>query len=96
MNPSEHRLMLEEHFAFPECLRVNEEAREILERGGTLIIDFTKCTHIDSSALGVLFSLRRNLPSESNQLKLANINQHVSRILNAYKLDNFFDIVNEE
>lgn len=95
MKQGEHRLLLEEHFAFPECLRVNEEAREILEKGDSLIIDFSRCTHLDSSALGVLFSLRRNLPADSSQLKIANLNQHVTRILSAYKLDNFFEIIED-
>lgn len=88
----EYRLKLTDTFSFPDCLRVNDEARSVLKVGERLVIDFSACTYIDSSGLGVLFSLRRNLPSESKLLSLINIRPEVMQIITAFKLNTLFDI----
>lgn len=56
-----------------------------------VILDFAECTRIDSSGLGLLLNLRKNLPPDIN-IKLVECPQHMQKILTITRFERFFDI----
>lgn len=73
-------------FAFPSCYTVYNEVKSLLGQGFNVALDFSQCTHIDSSALGGLFSLRKSYASDI-ELKIINANPHIMSVFSVYKLD---------
>ena len=57
----------------------------------TLVLDFEKCTIIDSSGLGLLLNLRKNLPKHVT-IKLAKCPGHMQRMLSITRFERFFEI----
>ncbi len=84
-------VLVDKVFAFPGCYTSYKEIKVLLEQGYQVVIDFAECTHIDSSALGGLFSLRKNF-SEGAELKLINANPHIMSIFQIYKLGQTINI----
>ncbi len=83
---NQYCVMIDSMFAFPSCYTVYNEIKSLLEQGDKVVLDFSKCTHIDSSALGGLFSLRKCF-SHDAELKIINANAHIMSVFSVYKLD---------
>ncbi len=87
----QYYVIVDKVFAFPGCYTSYKEIKVLLEQGYKVILDFAECTHIDSSALGGLFSLRKNF-REGAELKLINANTHIMSIFKIYKLGQALNI----
>lgn len=61
-----------------------------------LIVDFAGVPYIDSTGLGFLVGSRKTAESANARLILANLNQHVKRILDNVRLSPFFLIAKDE
>ena len=61
-----------------------------------LIVDFAGVPYIDSTGLGFLVGSRKTAESAKATLILANLNQHVKRILDNVRLSPFFMIAKDE
>lgn len=61
-----------------------------------LIVDFAGVPYIDSTGLGFLVGSRKTAESAKATLILANLNQHVQRILDNVRLSPFFMIAKDE
>lgn len=61
-----------------------------------LIVDFAGVPYIDSTGLGFLVGSRKTAESAQATLILANLNQHVKRILDNVRLSPFFMIAKDE
>lgn len=88
---NQYCVLIDKTFTFPGCYTSYKEIKVLLEDGYKVILDFAECTHIDSSALGGLFSLRKNF-SEGAELKLINANSHIMSIFKIYKLGQTLNI----
>lgn len=92
--PAEHSqyyVHIDKVFTFPGCYTTYKDIKLQLEQGIKVILDFSECTHIDSSALGGLFSLRKNFRQDA-ELKIINANSHIMSIFKIYKLGKALDI----
>ncbi len=56
------------------------------------IIDMKECDYIDSSALGMLLSLRDYAGGDDSKIKIMNCTNDVRKILLITKLDELFDV----
>ncbi len=57
-----------------------------------LIIDLTKVNYMDSSGLGVLVALLKEVKKNGGELKLVNLPVSVKKIFDLTRLTKFFDI----
>ena len=64
---------------------------EELERGARrLRLDFTRTRYVDSSGLGVLVSLARQVRERGGELRIANLNEDLALLFKLTKLDALF------
>src|SRR2546427_13162883 len=56
------------------------------------VIDFTRTGYIDSSGLGVLVSLSKNIREQGGDLRLAGLNEDLQTLFELTKLDTLFAI----
>ncbi len=79
-------VLIDPEFSFPSCYTTYDEIKVLLDQNNKVILDFSVCTHIDSSALGGLFSLRKSF-GRNAELKIINANTHIHKVFQVYKLD---------
>ncbi len=79
-------VLIDPEFSFPNCYTTYDEIKTLLDKEYKVILDFSVCTHIDSSALGGLFSLRKSFRGNA-ELKIINANTHIYKVFQVYKLD---------
>lgn len=53
-----------------------------------LVVDFSSCEYLDSSALGILLII-----NEKCQVTLCNLSKNVENILNVYQLNTIFHVI---
>jgi anti-sigma B factor antagonist len=65
-----------------------------IERGErNFVIDFGRTGYIDSSGLGVLISISKQLEAEGGKLALTNLNEDLRTLFELTKLDTLFRII---
>lgn len=57
-----------------------------------LLVDFSDTDYIDSSGLGVLVSISKQMRNRSGKLRLAAMNEDLRTLFELTKLDSLFDI----
>ncbi|MCS6983856.1 MAG: STAS domain-containing protein [Leptospiraceae bacterium] len=73
--------------------RFREEIQEILApKPNVVIMDFEKTDYLDSSALGSLVSILRDVRGYGGDLRLIHLNQTLRMLLKLSKLDALFKI----
>ena len=55
-------------------------------------LDFSECTFIDSTGLGVLVGLFKKCQETKTEMQLFGLNEDVKRIIHMTRLDSVFDI----
>src|SRR5579864_1532215 len=76
---------------------LRQKVKDLTETGTKkLIVDFGGVPYIDSTGLGFLVGSRKTAESAKATLILANLNQHVRRILDNVRLSPFFMIAKDE
>lgn len=66
---------------------------DALESGARrFVIDFSRTGYIDSSGLGVLISLSKEIRARDGDLRLASLNTDLQQLFELTKLDTFFRI----
>jgi len=66
---------------------------EALEGGARrFVIDFSRTGYIDSSGLGVLITLSKEVRAQGGDLRLASLNPDLQRLFELTKLDTLFEI----
>lgn len=77
----------------------HELKRMVLDdlEGGTrrFVIDFALTGYIDSSGLGVLITLSKEIRAKGGDLRLASLNEDLQRLFELTKLDTFFRICDD-
>ncbi|MBZ4682700.1 MAG: anti-sigma factor antagonist [Fusobacteriaceae bacterium] len=61
-----------------------------------IIIDFKELVHINSLAMGILRGRLKEIRENDGDLKLINLNSHISTIFEMVGLDELFDIYDNE
>lgn len=55
-------------------------------------LDFSECTFIDSTGLGVLVGLYKKCQDNKSEMLLFGLNEDVKRVIHMTRLDSVFDI----
>jgi len=70
--------------------------RDAYENGGdsicNYVVDLSRTTYLDSSALGMLLLLRDHAGGDSSRISIENCNSDVRRILSISNFEQLFDI----
>ena len=73
--------------------KLKEELSEILtEKPMILVINLSETQYFDSSALGALITILREVKTYGGQVRLANLNQTLLTLIKLSKLDTMFEI----
>ena len=56
------------------------------------VIDLSRTTYLDSSALGMLLLLREKVGGDTSRMRLINVNESVLKVLKMAKFDMLFSI----
>ncbi len=77
--------------------KLKEKLIKASEDGQTkFIIDFKELIHINSLAMGILRGRLREVRDNAGDIKLINLNSHISTIFEMVGLDEIFEIYNSE
>lgn len=89
----EFKIEMPENFAVDEADELREKFNYLMKDGEkNFVLDFRKCTFIDSTGLGVLVSVYKKCKSINGSLKLYSINEQVMKIFSMTRLDKVFEI----
>ena len=90
---NELNINIPENFAVDEADEFREKLNYLISKGEkNFVLNFSKCTFIDSTGLGVLVSTHKKCKDLNGSFKLHTINQQVMKIFNLTRLDKVFDI----
>ena len=75
---------------FPE---LEEKVSDLIKEGNlNIILDFSQITHVDSSGIGVLIRIHRQLKEKGGRLVLAACNEHLRKIFYLVKFNEHLTI----
>jgi anti-sigma B factor antagonist len=76
---------------------LRQKVKDLIEAGSKqVVIDFSGVPYIDSTGLGFLAGSRVTAQNAGVTMVLANVNDHVMRILDSVRLSQFFLIAGDE
>ena len=76
---------------------LRQKVKDLMEAGAKkLIVDFADVPYIDSTGLGFLAGARVTVQNSGARMVLANVNQHVRKILDDVNLTQFFVLAPSE
>lgn len=64
---------------------------DLLEQGGSVVLDMTACKYISSSGLRVLLYTKKVAASKGQELYLKGVSDEVKDIMDVTGFNNFFD-----
>ena len=83
-----------ENFSVEAAADFRENIYELISEGKiNFLLDFSKCSFIDSTGLGVLVSVYKKCAERNGSIKLKAINQQVLKVFKLTRLDNVFEII---
>jgi anti-anti-sigma factor len=90
---NELNIEIPENFAVDEADKFREKLNYLMSKGEkNFVLNFCRCTFIDSTGLGVLVSTYKKCNQLNGSLKLHSMNEQVMRIFSLTRLDKVFDI----
>ncbi|MBP2032195.1 anti-sigma B factor antagonist [Clostridium algifaecis] len=90
---SELNIEIPENFAVDEADELRKKLDYLLDKNEkSFVLDFSKCTFIDSTGLGVLVSAYKKCKNVNGTFKLHSVNDQVMKIFKMTRLDKVFDI----
>jgi anti-sigma B factor antagonist len=91
---SELNILMPEDFAVDEAAEFREKINTLISQGEKqFVLDFSKCTFVDSTGLGILVGIYKKCTELNGSLKLRSINSQVIKIFNLTRLDKVFQII---
>jgi anti-anti-sigma factor len=81
------------HFDFNLVYEFREAYTGQHDAPKTVVVDLDQTEAIDSSALGMLINMKRNLDLNDDQIRIINAKSDVKKILNIVHFDKIFNIV---
>jgi anti-sigma B factor antagonist len=90
---SEKVIVIPENFAIDEAADFREKLYQQIS-GGIIdfIVDFSKCTFIDSTGLGVLVSVYKSCIQKGGSIKMIHMDDKVYKVFKLTRLDSIFNI----
>lgn len=87
-------MLISENFAVDEADEFREKLNNLISKGEKdFSLDFSNCSFIDSTGLGVLVSIYKKCTEINGSLKLHSINNpQVMRVFKLTRLDKIFEI----
>tara|TARA_B100000965_G_C18982070_1_gene494469 strand:- start:193 stop:471 length:279 start_codon:yes stop_codon:yes gene_type:complete len=87
-------ILITENFAVDEADKFREKLNHLISKGEkNFSLDFSKCSFIDSTGLGVLVSIYKKCAEVNGSFKLHSINHpQVMRVFKLTRLDKIFEI----
>ncbi len=85
-------IMVEGNFDIGCYDAFNKTLNDNLNSASKFVIDLSKASYMDSSALGMLLLLREKLGGQSSKIEFVNVNEEVMKILKVAKFDQLFTI----
>jgi len=73
-------------------MEFREAVESLIERGTRLLIDMENVTFVDSSGLGSILSLKRDLGERRGELKICGMLDSVASMFSLVRMDRVFDI----
>jgi anti-sigma B factor antagonist len=70
---------------------LRDEVRRVLAESGTVVLDLTDVSYLDSSGLGALVGLYASAKRAGKQLKLINLSDRIKELLRITKLLSVFE-----
>ena len=61
-----------------------------------LFLDFRNVERVNSSELGTLITLHKNMKAAGGRLTLANVNAHIGQVMERTRLNKFLEVRNEQ
>lgn len=90
---TKEHIKIAENFSVDEAAKFREETYRLISKGSVAFeLDFSNCTFIDSTGLGVLVSLFKKCKENNSSMILKHINNDIMKIFHMTRLDNVFDI----
>ena len=91
---NETSMLIPENFAVDEASEFREKLMQLINKGENHFdLDFSKCTFIDSTGLGVLVSIYKRCMELDGSFKLHSINNpQVMKVFKLTRLDKVFEI----
>lgn len=91
---SKINMLIPENFAVDEADEFSEKINSLISNGEKhFVFDFSKCTFIDSTGLGVLVTIYKKCKELNGSFKLNSINDpQVMKIFKLTRLDKVFEI----
>lgn len=91
---SKINIVIPENFSVEEADAFREELNNLVHKAEKdFVLDFSKCTFIDSTGLGVLVSIYKKCKEANGSFELHSINSQVMKIFNLTRLDKVFNII---
>jgi anti-anti-sigma factor len=76
---------------------LRQKVKDFIDAGSRkLILDFSEVPYIDSTGLGFLAGARVSAQNAGMRMVLANVNEHVRKILDSTRLSQFFVIASDQ
>jgi anti-sigma B factor antagonist len=89
----EKDILIPENFAVDEAAELRENFYKLIEKGEKHFkLNFSECTFIDSTGLGVLVSVYKRCMEKDGSFKLYSVNPQVMKIFKLTRLDRVFQI----
>jgi anti-sigma B factor antagonist len=91
---NEIKFIIPEFFAVEEATELRQNVMDMIRKGEkNFLLDFHKCTFIDSTGLGVLVSAFKKCIENQGSLKLCSVdNPNVLKIFTLTRLDKVFGL----
>jgi anti-sigma B factor antagonist len=88
------RIEVPQNFAIKEVDQFRKQMYDLINAGEkSFDIDFSQCSFIDSTGLGVLISIYKKCMEKGGSLKLYSLHPEVMRIFTLTRLDKVFEIL---
>ncbi|MCY6370824.1 STAS domain-containing protein [Clostridium ganghwense] len=86
-------MLIPENFSVDEVTEFREKVNTLISNGEKhFVLNFSNCTFIDSTGLGVLVGIYKKCMELNGSLKLHSLNQQVMKVFKLTRLDKIFDI----
>lgn len=91
---NEINMSISENFAVEEAAEFREKVNDLISKGqNSFLLDFSNCTFVDSTGLGVLVGIYKKCKELNGTFKLRSINPQVMKVFKLTRLDKVFQII---
>jgi anti-sigma B factor antagonist len=85
---------LPESFSVDEVSEFRNRINEMIQKGEKqFVLDFSKCSFIDSTGLGVIVAAYKKCREQDGNIRLKSLNAQVLKVFQLTRLDKVFDII---